>query len=513
MTELGARSARRRQRATATAWARGTDAMASGLLLVNARIRTPAPASAGVEAVACRGGIIVAVGSNAAARAAAPADATIIDGTGTTIVPGFIDPHVHLAALAAALGAVDCSTARSVEAIVATLREAAATTPPGAWIRAAGYDERRLVESRHPTRWDLDRATTRHPVRLLHRSGHALVLNSRAMALAGITIASAEPPGGVIERRLSDGEPTGLLLEMNDALSGAVPPLPRAGLVAGMRGASALLLQHGVTAVQDMTHTNDATAAAFLASLAAESGFAPRLLPPATAADGGGALVKVMVRETGDRPHPDAEALAALIRARSRTGQRLAVHAVERRTVTAVVEAYERAGVGRAGLRHRIEHAGICPPDLARRSAALGLVVVSNPVFLWERGDVYRRTVAERDLPHLYAVGDLVDAGVTVAAASDAPVARAGPLAGLAAAVSRRSATGAALPSAGLAADQALDLYTTAAAVAAGVADTYGALRAGRPADLVVLRGEPGSPDAVAEMTIICGRICWARWA
>src|SRR5208337_973506 len=86
--------------------------------------------------------------------------------------------------------------------------------PPGTWIRGRGYNEFYLAEKRHPTRADLDEAASLHPVKLVHRSGHAYVLNSRALKLVGITSGTGDPPEGLIDRELGTGEPTGILYGM-----------------------------------------------------------------------------------------------------------------------------------------------------------------------------------------------------------------------------------------------------------------------------------------------------------
>ena len=117
---------------------------------------------------------------------------------------------------------VDCSPSAvtSIEDIAEQLKIRAADAPPESWIRGTGYNEFYLRENRHPTRWDLDAAVPDRPVRLTHRSGHAVVLNSRALALAGIHRDTPDPAYGVIERNETTGEPTGLLLEMDDYLDG-----------------------------------------------------------------------------------------------------------------------------------------------------------------------------------------------------------------------------------------------------------------------------------------------------
>lgn len=495
----------------------------AGLLLLGGRVITMDPAHPLAEAVALRDGRIVAVGAEAECRQAVPSGARVLNVRGRTVVPGFVDAHIHLAAYAASLRAVDCSPAAvgSIDEIVRRLREQASALPPGAWVRAAGYDETALAEGRHPTRWELDAASADRPIRLLHRSGHAAVLNSAGLALAGITIASEEPPGAVIDRRLSDGEPSGLLLEMNDVIARAVPPLPRAELVAGLCEASARLVRAGVTAVQDMSHTNGGDADGFLHALAAESEFAPRLLPVAEGwdagrgahPDGGWRPVKVMVREAAGRPRPDSRELAAVIAACARVGRQVAVHAIEERTVEAVVSAFERAGSAARieTLRHRIEHAAVCPPDLARRIAHLGLTVVSNPGFLWYGGDRYLRRVPPADLPYLYAAGELHDAGVRMAAGSDAPVEPPDPLTAIRAAVDRRTASGMRLPGRGLAPHAALALWTVGAAAAAHSEQAVGRVAPGMGAGLVVLTAEPGADGVAVEMTIVDGTVRWER--
>ena len=94
-------------------------------------------------------------------------------------------------------------------------------------MRGSGYDEFRLLEKRHPTRRDLDAAIPGHPVKLGHRSGHGTVLNSRAMALAGIDITTPEPVGGYIDREIETGEPTGLFVDLDGWLDDRLGSQPR----------------------------------------------------------------------------------------------------------------------------------------------------------------------------------------------------------------------------------------------------------------------------------------------
>ena len=134
-----------------------------------------------------------------------------------TLTPGFHDAHIHLLAYASSLMQLDCrpGPVDSISGITTALKQRAATTPQGNCIRAFGYDEFYLKEGRHPNRRDLDAATTTHPVRLDHRTGHASVLNSPALTLLGITRDTPDPIDGIIGRDQATNEPTGLLFEMS----------------------------------------------------------------------------------------------------------------------------------------------------------------------------------------------------------------------------------------------------------------------------------------------------------
>ena len=127
-------------------------------------------------------------------------------------------PPAHLGRLLAGGGAFD-------RRYPGRLREAASAAQHDGWLRATGYDESSAgrAASSDTSRPRCGRAD--HPVRLLHRSGHALVLNSVALRAAGITTETAEPAGGVIDRFTDDGSPSGLLLEMDDVVARVVPPL------------------------------------------------------------------------------------------------------------------------------------------------------------------------------------------------------------------------------------------------------------------------------------------------
>lgn len=474
--------------------------------LTHVRVLTMDPTLPNAAGVTLVGGRVVALGG------AAHGGATV-DCGGGILVPGFVDPHVHLLAAAAAAVSLDCSPrsgVRSIADLQWRLAEYRRASPEG-WLRAVGYDETRLSEERHPTRWELDAAVPGQPVRLLHRGGHAALLNSRALALAGITVESEEPPGGVIDRRLDDGEPNGLLIDMDDALAKVVPPMSEAALARGLAQVERALLAAGVVAVQDMTPST-ADARALLRRLTAR--FVPSLLPPAAAPGcAGDGPVKLMLGEVGGLSARGQRSLQTTVVETHRQGRQVAIHATTVDGLRAALDAIALALASepRTDPRHRIEHASICPPEFVERAASLGVVIVGNPGFLVESAARYRRTVDTAYLTHLYNVGALLRAGVRVAAASDAPYAAPSPLAAIAGAMRRRGEDGTPLPGERLSAGDALALVTREAAFAARAEDRHGLIAPGRAADLVLLdrMPAPDAPDARVWWTLRDGQIAY----
>jgi predicted amidohydrolase YtcJ len=475
-------------------------ATGGSVFFVNARVLTMNPARPVAGSVTVCGGRIVALDGPA------PAGVPIVDCGDSVLIPGFVDSHVHLLAAAAAARSVDCSPAvvGSIGDIQRLLAEVAPERPEG-WIRATGYDEFALAEGRHPTRWDLDEAVPDRPICLRHRSGHAVVFNSLGLACAGISIESEEPPGGVIDRRTDDGEPTGLLIDMDAVVDRAIPPLGFDELVGGMRRFNDDCIRAGVTAVQDMTHRNDDERLSLMRRVTRAAGFLPRLLPPATrpgvAGDG---PVKLMLPEaTGLSAAGRRELVDSVVEAH-RSGRQIAIHAVTAESVERALDALASAlrQYPREGHRHRIEHAAVCPPRLSERIAELGVVVVSNPGFLVEGAARYRATVAGSELPQLYATGSLERAGVVTAAGSDAPVSRPDPLGAIEAATARRGRDGTRLPGVGSSPHHALSMVTRAGAFAARSDAQMGVVAPGMAADLVLLDRVPGEGTSAAVRSV-----------
>ena len=142
--------------------------------------------------------------------------------------------------------------------MISEIRSFSRLHKPGTWLRARGYSEFYIAEKRHPTRWDLDSAAPRHPVKLTHHSGHAHVLNSLALAQVGLSPNTPDPPGGLIDRDLKTGAPTGILYEMGDFLAQRIPRLDPKELTNGVKLANEHLLSKGITSILDASSHNNA---------------------------------------------------------------------------------------------------------------------------------------------------------------------------------------------------------------------------------------------------------------
>ena len=514
----------------------GTSAGAPSVILFNARVLTQEQANPVAEMVAVRNGRIAWVGSNSEIASLSAGSARLIDCGGKTLIPGFVDAHCHLLAYAASLIAIDCGP-RSVGSIAdlqELLRKAARGTPKGRWMRGRGYDELSVSERRFPTRWEIDEAVPDHPVKLNHRSGHACVLNTKALSIAGISAETPDPVSGVIDRDWDTGKPTGLLLEMGDYIDGRVPPLSGDEIARGVRQASLRLVSLGVTSIQDATPSNSPGRWEAFGRFRDDGTVAPRVTMMAGAdhideflergmAFGYGddrlnlGAVKIMLTATTGALYPDPIALGHLVAKARVSGFQAAVHAVEAEAVEAAALALLRTHTqdGAPG-RDRIEHCSECPPEILERLTGSGIVVVTQPGFLYYSGARYLAEVPEETRPSLYRIASFVRAGLNPAAGSDAPVAEPNPLAGIYSAATRRARTGETItPAEAVAVHEALRMHTISGAYASFQEEAKGSIAAGKLADLVLLDGDPTGvePERIPEiqpvLTMIDGRVVW----
>jgi predicted amidohydrolase YtcJ len=508
------------------------------LILHNANVITMDTGFPSAQLVAVRGDRILVAGGNDLLGEVRGVKTKVIDCGGRTVVPGFNDGHCHIFGSIRKRRTIDLGpkSVKSIADIKAAVRKCALSTPEGNWVIGGDYHEFYLAEQRHPNRRDLDEVAPDHPVALLHRSMHASVLNSQALALAGITRETPEPEGGVIDRELSTGEPSGILFEMSAYVRDKLlPPLSENEWDEGIAALDEHYLSLGITSLQDASvgnnHPRWETFKKFRDNESLQSRlsmmFGFEFLSQfqenglAFGAGNGGLRlggVKFLLSEARGRLQPPLDELKEQALAAHQAGFQLAIHCIEPSTVEAALAALEYIA-GRsslAGRRHRLEHVSESPLELLKRLEKLEAVVVTQPNFIYHNGDRYLATVSAERRRWLYRVKSFHDAGLVVAAGSDAPVAPDNPLLGIYAAVTRRARSGQELlPQEAISVPQALALYTTNAAYASFEEDVKGSIAEGKLADMVVLSADPlRSPpeelkDIRVEMTIIGGKVAW----
>ncbi|MCH8109584.1 MAG: amidohydrolase family protein, partial [Chloroflexi bacterium] len=227
--------------------------------------------------------------------------------------------------------------------------------------------------------------------------------------------------------------------------------------------------------------------------------------------------VKIMLTMTTGAMRPPIDELQAIVLRAHDAGFQVAVHAVEAEAVEAAVDALIKAqSQSPRAYRDRIEHCSECPPEVLRKLEGAGILVVTQPGFLYYSGKRYLSEVPEDAQAWLYRLRSLLDAGVKLAASSDAPVIEPDPLIGIYAAVSRRAVSGETIGgSEGISALEALKMYTLGGAYASFQEADKGSIEVGKLADLTLLDQDLTSveteqiPQTRVTMTIIGGRVVW----
>ena len=425
--------------------------------------------------------------------------------------------------------------ARSIAEIQSQLQARLATLDSKDWLRGYGYDEFFLQDKRHPNRYDLDAVTTAQPVILRHRTGHAAVLNSAALQQAGIH-ANFTPPGGGNVERHSNGEPTGVVYELESFLRTRLPPLPSHEFQVGLKKVNGELLRHGICSFHDASAGNTLEDVLQFSQLRADEilrphatvmvgidGFSEVLEAEFQPFSQHGQVrlgsIKIMLHESGGELHPSPDALAEMVWRVHQHGFQVAIHAVEEASVCAALDAIQQAQqrLPRHDHRHRIEHCTLCPPPFLDTLAETGSVVVMQPGFLHFYGDKYAAEIDPDLHDWLYRAKSFQERSIPIVGSSDCPIAPQNPLVGIQTAVTRQSRTGVTLnPSESLSLSDAIALFTQAGAGIGFEEDQTGRIVPGTRADLVILDGDltmlPPEviSSAAVRTTIIDGEIVWS---
>lgn len=495
--------------------------------LVNANLVTMDPARPAGRELGLWHGRVVGVDDEVAALPARRE----IDLRGATVLPGFVDAHVHLAWAGLRETTPDVTPCRRVDDVLAVIREAVSRRPVGEWVDIVGYDQRSL--GRHLTAADLDSVSAGRLLFVIHDSGHACVVNSAV--LARLPAGTAHEHGVLAEqgmaavRRLRQPYPLDELSEAIGAaaatcLSEGVTAVAEAGVGGGLVSHSPVELAAYQRAAAEGrlpirvrlmvagellrpcgAHPRDGLPRAMDLGLHTGFGGDRLALGALKVFTDGGMMARTAALTSpyldsdtaGQLYAPQAE-LHAVIRDGHQAGWQLAVHAIGDRAVDVALDglaAAQRAHP-RPSVRHRIEHAGLVRPDQLARFAELGVTAVVQPNFLWYSGDDYAAVLGAERALWLYRGQSFLDHGVRLAGSSDRPVTVGAPLRSLQFMVTRRTCSGQSVgPAEAVSVDAALRAFTVDAAHACHWEHDLGSIAAGRHADLVVLAQDPRRVD------------------
>jgi predicted amidohydrolase YtcJ len=527
------------------------------IAVVHANVITVGDSPPRAEAFLVRDERFVAVGSSAEIRSLVGTGTEILDLEGKTVTPGFIDAHLHPIPVfpeTSRLSYVELGpeSVRTIEELVDALHEKAARTPPDGWVFGFGYQDTKL--GRHPTREDLDRVSTEHPIMIFHSSGHIRVFNSRVLTQADITRNTPDPPGGAFDRD-EKGVPNGVCREgAAKVVLESAPDLPDPGLLEaaeGMKRAFERYLAKGITSVGDAgvdatkfllyKFIVGRTVPVRVYAMPAENLF--RWLRRLRLRTGSGnehlriGAVKVfhgnslsgrtawLYEPYADRPDyygvpPDGsqEELDELIFEIHAAGFQAAVHSNGDREIDMVLDAFEKAlgKLPREDHRHRIEHASIVNPSILARVKRLGVVLALHS-YVYEHGDKME-AYGEHRFGTMHPNRSALDRGIPVAGTSDSPVSAADPLLRIQSLVTRRSAEGKVYgPEQRISVEEALRVFTLGAAHASFEESIKGSIEPGKLADFIILSADPTRvplneiKDIRVEKTFIGGHRVYER--
>lgn len=512
-------------------------------------------------AIAVKAGKIIFVGSNADVKAYEGTGTRVVDLKGNTVVPGLTDSHYHLAGVGAREMNLNLEGTTTLEAFLAKVKERVDRAKPGEWVTGRGWIETFWKPPAFPTRGDLDKISPNNPVVLTRADGHAVVANSAAIKIAGVTRDTPNPFGGEIMKDKQTGEANGMFLDRAEGLIvGRIP--------AGGAGDAEQEILLGVKRSIELGWCEIQNAGSSFAEVA--------LLKKLY----GGGKIKLRIYEAIAGPGPGAERLlregemigafenhltvrhikvvidgalgskgAALLEPYSdydtagflkekeevvmpmliealRKGIQVETHAIGDRANRTILDWYEKAlnavPPDQRKIREprwRVEHAQIVSAADIPRFAKLGVIPSMQPSHAI--GDLHfaPSRLGMKRLEGAYAWQSFIKSGSIIAGGSDAPVERGEPMIEFYAAVARKDQKGYSgegwHPEQAVSREQALKMFTIWAAYAAFEEKLKGSIEVGKLADLTVLSADImkiAAPDILKTrcvMTVIGGDVAY----
>jgi hypothetical protein len=473
----------------------------------------------------------------------------LIDLAGKTLMPGFIDSHIHIRGRPQRY--IELSEVTSIAEIQDLLRTKIAEIGEGEWITGYGWSEDELEEGRRPLKSDLDLAAPLNPVTLTRAGGHSAVVNSLALKLAEVTLATPQPEGGVIERG-DDGQLNGIIRERQEIVGRLVPESTYEELISSLEVNLNALLEKGITSITDASKQpddyvmfediyantqlplpraalqflwNDPEAIDRVKRRVGDGTDMLKIGPIKVFADGGftgpaAYTLEPYVNQGEYRGYLNMQEseLVSLLNEIHDAGWQMGIHTIGDAAIVLVVntlaDALERNP--REDHRHYLNHFSMRPPELTMELMAEHEIhITQQPNFTYTLEGRYVENLDGWRLQHNNPIRSPMDHGITVALSSDIlPI---GPLVGLYAAVTRKGMTGTVYG-----ADEAITMaeairaYTLLGAYLNFEEDSKGSLEAGKFADMIVLSDDlltidpEKIMDIVVEQTFVNGELVYS---
>lgn len=529
------------------------------LILLNGVVYTVDPARPWAEAVGVKDGRILAVGSSVEIQALAGEETEVVDLQGAMVLPGFIDAHTHFLKGGFSLADIQLRDAGSREEFIARIHAHVDQIEKGDWILSGNWDHTQFDPPQLPAREWIDGFTSDIPVCVDRLDMHMVFVNSRALELAGITKDTPSPVGGEIVKDPFTGEPTGILKD--EAIGLVTRHIPEPSLREKMSAAHAALKHAaslGVTSVHDMAYRDNYHV---YQELFNEGGLTARLCVyiPIAAIDGDspldlgsspdrdwlkigglkgfvdgslGSFTALFLEPYTDDPRKSGIQVADMypegimaqrIRRADTQGLQVAIHAIGDKANRIILDIFERVVQenGERDRRWRIEHAQHLHPEDITRFGRLGILASVQPYHAIDDGRWAEDKIGPRRARTTYAFRSLLDGGASLVCGSDWTVAPLDPLAGIYAAVTRRTLDGEHpqgwIPQEKISLEEAIKGYTLSGAYSEFAESSKGSITRGKLADLVVIdRNLFEIPveeinQARVRMTVSGGRIVYRR--
>ena len=519
------------------------------LALVNGKVLTMNPSQPCAEAIAVEGDFIVRVGTNEDINRQIGKLTKVINLKGKTVVPGFIDTHIHVGDFGRFLTWVNLYDAASILEMQCRLKKHVKRTPKGKWIIGHGWNQTNFAEKRFPNLSDLDEVSPDNPVILYHQCGRMCIVNTKALVLANVIKKTNVPSSGTIEKDAETGELTGILRENATDLVWKIIPAPSEDeVIEAVSLACEKIVEAGVTSVHWMV--SSATEIPVIRRLQKSrlplriyvvipANFFENNTLPDLSKDDGNDLVRIggveifadgylsaktsaLFQPYSDDPSASGNLLcaqeemnASALKIREAKLQ-LVIHATGDRAVDAAlttIEQTSRAAPDK-GVRCRIEQAALLNEVLLQRMKEQNVIVSVQPRVITSEFSVWSAAnhLGARRAEWLYPLRKLLNAGVSVVGGSDCPMEPLSPLLGIQAAVTREP-----FPQERITVDEALRIYTVDAAYSSNEERIKGSIEEGKLADLTVLSYDPRavSPSKIeaveVRLVVVSGRVVYPK--